>query len=110
MISALPLIFILFCNTLFLFFSSLGSLLLSLSAFNNSVSHSAGNKFYGTYSVIVSGNNVIDIVGIAVCINYSNDRNAKLFSFRNSDLFLTRVNHEQRSGKLSSPRRPDATR
>ena len=60
----------------------------ALAAFQNCVSHFAGQQFYGADSVVVSGDYMVDFVGIAVGVNGCNDRNVQLVSFQNSDVLL----------------------
>ena len=67
---------------------------LTLLAFQHSISHSAGDQLDSADSVVVAGDDVIDLIGIAVGINDSNNGDVQLASFGNSDALLVRVNNE----------------
>ena len=69
-------------------------LLVALLAFQHSVSHSASDQLDSADSVVVAGDDVIDLIGIAVGINDSNNGDVQLASFGNSDALLVRVNNE----------------
>ena len=62
------------CRSLSLCLNSVAA----VSALDNSVSNSACNKLYGTDSVVVTGNNIVNLVRVAVCVNNSYDRQTKL--------------------------------
>ena len=78
-----------------LLFSSVCGALLSG---DDSVSHSAGDELYCSDSVVVAGDNVVDLVRIAVGVNDSNNRDTELLSLSYCDLLLAGVNDEQSAG------------
>ena len=59
-----------------------------------------GNQLDGADCVVVARDDVIDLVRVAVGIDDSDDRNAQLLGFANSDFLLSRVNDEQRARQL----------
>ena len=50
--------------------------------------------------VVVAGDHVIDLIGIAVGVHDGDDRDAQDAGFRHGDVLLARVDHEQRAGEL----------
>ena len=73
----------------------LSSSVLALTAFDGSVCHGGSDQADGTDSVIVAGDHVIDLVGIAVGINDSHDGNVQLAGLSDSVALLAGVNDEQ---------------
>ena len=71
-----------------------GSLLVALLAFQNSVSHSASDQLDSADSVVVAGDDVVDLIGIAVGINDSNNGDVQLAGLGDSDALLVGVNDE----------------
>ena len=67
-----------FCFSLCNFFCYVS---LTLSCFDDSVSHSACNKLNCTDSVIVTGDYIVDLIGIAVCIYDSYYGDTELLCF-----------------------------
>ena len=81
-------------------FFSFSNVLFALTAFDNCLSDSISNKFYCTDSIIVTGDNCIDFIGISVGINNSDNRNTKFLSFLNCNSFFAGVNDEHSAGDL----------
>ena len=68
--------------------------LLALATLDDGVSHNGGDELDGADSVIVTGDHVVSIVGIAVGVNDSDYGDAKLLCLKNSDVLLVGVNDE----------------
>ena len=62
-------------------------------------SHSASDQLDSADSVVVAGDDVVDLVGVAVGINDSNDGDVQLASLSNSDALLVGVNDEHGLGQ-----------
>src|SRR6185369_9182365 len=75
--------------------------LASLNPFENGISHFCGKQANSANSIVVARNDIIDRVGVAIGIDYGNDRNAELVGFLNSDLFILRVDDEHDAGEFA---------
>ena len=64
------------------------------------VSHASGKQTNSTNSVIIAGNDVIDVVGIAVGINNRHHRNTQLTGFFYGNGLFFRVDNENSAGEL----------
>ncbi len=53
----------------------------------------------GSNSIVVAGNRVIDLVGIAVRIDHGDDRDLELARFQNRDALFFRIDDEERIGQ-----------
>ena len=82
-------------------FSSLCSSSVSaLAAFDDCISHNASDQLYSTDCVIVTRDNVVDLIRIAVGVYDCNDRDVLLLCLCNSDALLAGVNDEQCTRQL----------
>ena len=68
--------------------------------FNDGVGHSGGDQLDSADSIIVAGNNIVNLIRIAVGIYDSDNGDAQLVRFSNSDLLLAGIDNEHSSGQL----------
>ncbi len=76
-----------------------GKTFLALARFDNGVCHRAGYKLDSADSVIVAGNDIVYLVGIAVGIDDSDDGYVELTRFEHGVVLFFRVDDEQCAGK-----------
>ena len=60
----------------------------------------AGNQLDGADGVVVAGDDVVDLVGIAVGVHDGHDRDAQNAGLGHGDVLLAGINDEQRAGQL----------
>ena len=60
----------------------------------------AGNQLHGADGVVVAGDDVIDLIGIAVGVHDGHDRDAQRAGLAHGDMLLAGIDHEQRTGEL----------
>ena len=69
-------------------------------ALDGGVSHSSSDQADGADSVVVAGDHVVDLVGIAVGIDNSDNGNVQLAGLSDGVALLAGVNDEQSGGQL----------
>ncbi len=74
---------------------------LALTAFLDGVGHRGGDQADGADGVIVRGDDVIDLVGIAVGVDDGDDGDVQLAGFGDGVVLLAGIDDEQRAGQLA---------
>lgn len=74
--------------------------LFALLALDHGVGHHGGDELDGADGVIVAGDGVVDLVGIAVGIDDGDDRDAQNAGLLHGDALLARIDDEQRARQL----------
>src|SRR5579883_321440 len=73
----------------------LASGLLELPALDTGVGDTRGEQADGAQRVVIAGNHVIDLGGIAIGVHDGDDGNAELAGFADGDLLVVGVDHEE---------------
>ena len=72
-----------------------------VSAFDAGVGNARGDELDGANGVVVPGDRIRDMVGIAVAVEDRDDRNLQPGGFLHGDLLDSRVEHEDGAGKAT---------
>ena len=75
----------------------------ALAAFLHGVSHGGSDQADSTDSVVVCGNDIVDLIGVAVGINDSNDGDVQLASLCNCVVLLAGQQRTLRRAASSFP-------
>src|SRR5699024_5023093 len=76
-----------------------GGVLLALLAFEGGVGHGAGDQLDSADGVVVAGDDVIDLIGVAVGVDDGDDGDVQLAGLGDGDALLMRVDDEQGLGQ-----------
>ena len=74
----------------------------TLTALDNGVCHGSSDQTDGADGVIVAGDHVVDLIGIAVGVHDGDDGDVQLAGLSNGIALLAGVDDEQSSGQLCS--------